>query len=161
MTSTLKLDPKQTLQKRRYDKIAGSYNTMYKRENANHVYKIQEIGRCLFGHLNNPDGRYDIMEVGCGTGIHAFHFLREYHSRIRRLLLTDISEKILEEAKKLLHDFSEIVDFAAVPAENISQNFLFDGIYVSGALHHFSDPEKFLREAAQRAFSYFIRKENK
>ncbi|MBI5261250.1 MAG: class I SAM-dependent methyltransferase [Bradyrhizobium sp.] len=82
-------------------------------------------------------GRYDIMELGGGTGIHAFHFLETNAHRNIRYTLSDISPRMLEKAKIRLGKFD--VEYVVSAAENIATDKTFDAIFCSGAMHHFED----------------------
>jgi len=140
------LDTKQIHQKNYYNVRADVYDTYHKRENANHLYKIEEIAKCLFLNLRNSSGKWDFMELGGGTGIHAYHFLASHRDKIRKFVFTDLSERMIERAKTRLQKFSDIVEYIVMPGECFATDSMFDGIYISGAMHHFSDPCRALKE---------------
>lgn len=140
------LDEKQKRQEEYYLNLADHYDAHFKRENTNHLYKIEQIGECFFNHFKDPSRKYDFMEIGGGTGIHAYHFLKAHSGRINKFVLTDLSAPMLKQAEKRLEPFAALVEFIAMPAEHISTNRLFDGIYISGAMHHFSNPYQSLVE---------------
>ena len=77
------------------------------------------------------------MELGGGTGIHAYHFLEANAHRNIHYTLSDISPKMLEKAKIRLAKFN--VDYVVSAAENIATDKTFDAIFCSGAMHHFED----------------------
>jgi ubiquinone/menaquinone biosynthesis C-methylase UbiE len=77
------------------------------------------------------------MELGGGTGIHAFHFLEANAHRDINYTLSDISPKMLEKAKIRLAKFN--VDYLVSAGENIATDGTFDAIFCSGAMHHFED----------------------
>jgi ubiquinone/menaquinone biosynthesis C-methylase UbiE len=136
------MDPKQKAQLGYYDKRADDFDRLYNRENPNHYYKVDQIGRLLFDCLPaKPDG-YAILELGAGTGIHAERLLHEYGPRIRTFTVSDISSDMLEQARTRLDGRYPQVRFLVSPAEQIATAEKFDGIYVSGAMHHFAAPEK-------------------
>jgi SAM-dependent methyltransferase len=84
------------------------------------------------------------MEIGAGTGIHAEYFLAHYAPRISRYLLTDLSPEMLEVAAQRTARFSDLTSFLVTPAEQLLTEEKFDGIFMSGAMHHFSDPYRAL-----------------
>jgi len=140
------LDEKQKRQEEYYEHLAESYDVFFKRENLNHLYKIEQIGTSFFNHLKDRNRKYEFLEIGGGTGIHAFHFLKAHHDRISKFVLTDLSAPMLKQAEKRLEEFSGIVEYIAMPAEHIATERMFDGVYISGAMHHFSNPYQSLVE---------------
>ena len=74
----------QILQKEYYQSIANKYDKKFKRENANHYYKIEQIENCILNHLLPNKEGYDILEIGGGTGIHALHFLENHKDKIKK-----------------------------------------------------------------------------
>jgi ubiquinone/menaquinone biosynthesis C-methylase UbiE len=119
-----------------YESIADHFDETYNRENSNHLYKIDQISKVMFDNLPSLE-RYDIMELGGGTGIHAFHFLEANAHRDINYTLSDISPKMLEKAKIRLAKFN--VDYLVSAGENIATDGTFDAIFCSGAMHHFED----------------------
>jgi ubiquinone/menaquinone biosynthesis C-methylase UbiE len=119
-----------------YEAIADHFDETYNRENSNHLYKIDQISKVMFDNLPSLE-RYDIMELGGGTGIHAFHFLEANAHRDINYTLSDISPKMLERAKIRLAKFR--VDYLVSAGENIATDRRFDAIFCSGAMHHFED----------------------
>jgi ubiquinone/menaquinone biosynthesis C-methylase UbiE len=134
------LDEQQHFQEGYYKKIASQYDIRFNRENPNHIYKIQSITECFFRHFEDLSRKYSFMEIGAGTGIHADYFLSNFSSRISRYLLTDLSPEMLKIAADRLSDFQSITDYLVTPAEKLLTQEKFDGIFMSGAMHHFSDP---------------------
>jgi ubiquinone/menaquinone biosynthesis C-methylase UbiE len=139
------MDAKQSDQLAFYQKLADDYDRRFSRENPNHLYKIAEIARSLFAALPERADGYDILEVGGGTGIHARHFLGAYSSRVRSFVLSDLSPAMLEQARARLGEFAQ-VEYLVSPGESLATERSFDGIYVSGAMHHFSDPARSIVE---------------
>ena len=139
------MDEKQHIQERYYGELASDYDQKFHRENANHLYKIREIGRSFASHFG---ARRDlrILEFGAGTGIHAFHLLKEQRLQISKLVLTDLSSEMLSQAKMRLKAYPQ-VEYVCSPAEQLQLNQTFDGIYVSGAMHHFSNPRAAIADA--------------
>jgi SAM-dependent methyltransferase len=139
------MDEKQQIQERYYGELAKDYDQKFHRENANHLYKIREIGRSFASHFG---ARNDlrILEIGAGTGIHAFHLLKVQRLQISKLVLSDLSPEMLVQAKVRLEAFPQ-VEYVCSPAENLGVNQTFDGIYVSGAMHHFSNPRAAIADA--------------
>jgi ubiquinone/menaquinone biosynthesis C-methylase UbiE len=121
---------------RHYESIADHFDETYSRENSNHFYKIEQISKAMFDNLP-PRDRYEVMELGGGTGIHARHFLDANAHRSIRYTLSDISPRMLENAKTRLAKFD--VDYLVSAGENIATDKTFDAIFCSGAMHHFED----------------------
>jgi len=119
-----------------YEAIADHFDATYNRENSNHLYKIDQISKVMFDNLPAL-GRYDVMELGGGTGIHALHFLKSNAHRNINYTLSDISPKMLEMARIRLAKFN--VDYLVSAGENIATDRTFDAIFCSGAMHHFED----------------------
>jgi ubiquinone/menaquinone biosynthesis C-methylase UbiE len=119
-----------------YEAIADHFDTTYNRENSNQLYKIEQISKVMFEILPSL-GRYDIMELGGGTGIHAYHLLEANAHRDIRYTLSDISPRMIEKAKVRLAKFN--VDYIVTAAENLATDKTFDAIFCSGAMHHFED----------------------
>ena len=80
-----------------YEAIADHFDTTYNRENSNQLYKIEQISKVMFEILPSL-GRYDIMELGGGTGIHAYHLLKANAHRDIRYTLSDISPRMIQHA---------------------------------------------------------------
>lgn len=129
-----------------YDKFATDFDAKCRRENSNHLYKIEQIAETFFSNLPSDRESYDFLELGSGTGIHAHHFLKRNAPRINRLTLTDISVNMLGQAEKRLAEFKDKTRYLVMPAEKFSMQGKFDGIYVSGSMHHFANPSTALVE---------------
>lgn len=104
----------------------------------------QGYGAWLVSKYDIRDGM-TVLEVGCGTGsIWLGH--EKTVSRCRKLILTDLSEGMLETAKKNLgeHDNIEyrIADIQDLPFEDTS----FDVVIANSMLYHVPDIEKGLQE---------------
>lgn len=125
-------------QSNHYQKIASGYDEKYNRYNSNHLYKIQQIQLALLNFLQENNEGYEILELGGGTGVHASFLINQFPKTIRRFTLSDISKEMLDIARTKLGDN---VEYLVSTAESIATNNLFDAIYVSGAMHHFSDPK--------------------
>jgi ubiquinone/menaquinone biosynthesis C-methylase UbiE len=136
--STSETDRKIDQQRVHYASIAGEFDQKYNRENSNHYYKIEEIERALERHLPPSATGWDLMEIGAGSGIHAQHVMRSLGPKIRFFVLSDLSGEMLEQARGRMGD-SEKIDYVVSPAEEIALDMKFDGIYISGSMHHFSD----------------------
>jgi len=80
-----------------------------------------------------------VLEIGCGTGL----FTRKVYSRTKaNITAIDISEELLEEARKLLPEATFKID----DAMNLSfSDNSFDVVFGSSVLHHL-EMEKSLRE---------------
>lgn len=125
-------------QRQHYATIAGEFDQKYNRENSNHYYKIEQIEKAFERFLPPSATGWDLMEVGAGSGIHAKHVQQQLGDKIRSFVLADLSAEMLERAKARMGDAPHI-SYAVSPAEEISLDRKFDGIYLSGSMHHFSD----------------------
>lgn len=143
---SFKKSEQQKFQAGYYNNSASDFDTKHNRENANHLYKIEQIAETFFRHLNQEQECFDFMEVGSGTGIHAYHFLKDHSAKINSIMLSDISENMLHQAQKRLHEFTHKTSYAVMPAEKFATGKTFDGIFVSGSMHHFSSPKAALAE---------------
>jgi SAM-dependent methyltransferase len=121
---------------RHYEAIAGHFDATYSRENSNHLYKIEQISKGMFDNLP-PRAKHEILEIGGGTGIHAYHFLEANLNRSLHYTLSDLSPLMLDQAKVRLEKFD--VDYFPSAGENIATDKTFDAIFCSGAMHHFED----------------------
>lgn len=136
-------------QREHYAIIAGGFDKRYNRENSNHFYKIEEIEKAFLKYLPPKSDGWDFMEVGAGSGIHAKHFLQSLGDKVKSMLLNDLSAEMLELAKKRLAEYPN-TEYLACPAEEILTNKKFDGIFVSGSMHHFSDYKRSISEIKSR-----------
>jgi ubiquinone/menaquinone biosynthesis C-methylase UbiE len=131
-------DRKIDQQREHYAAIAGEFDQKYNRENSNHYYKIEQIEQALDRYLRPSDTGWDLMEIGVGSGIHSQHVMRSLGKKIRSFVLSDLSAEMLELAKTRM-GHSEKIEYVVSPAEEIALDRKFDGIYISGSMHHFSD----------------------
>lgn len=137
------MDEKQQEQYNYYKKKAENFDK--KRMNSNHLYKIEEIGKEIFKNFSNS---ISCLEMGGGTGLHAEKFLNKYINRIELFVLSDLSAEMLNQAKKRLDGYGSKVQFAEGAGENFKyKNVKFDAIYISGAMHHFSDYNASIKNA--------------
>lgn len=116
-----------------YDEIAPSYDRRYEQ----HDY--EGVRRAVLDFVGSGPG-LAVLEVGCGTG----HWLAAVASRAARVAGVDPSLPMLERAR------------SAAPATLLVQGRAealpwragsFDRIFCVNALHHFTDPAAFFREA--------------
>lgn len=134
------------VQRKHYQQLADSYDSKYNRENPNHLYKIEQIAEALFAPLPQRVDGYDILEVGGGTGIHARAFLHKHANRVKNFTLSDLSPEMLAQAKIRLSDFKQVT-YLVCAAEQLATQAQYDAIFMSGAMHHFADPEASIQEA--------------
>jgi ubiquinone/menaquinone biosynthesis C-methylase UbiE len=134
------LDDQQHFQEGYYKKMAARYDTRFKRDNPNHIYKIESITDAIFSHLTDQTKTYSLLEIGAGTGIHANYVLTHFADRIGRYMLTDLSLEMLQQAQERLSEFKSRVEYLVTPAEHLQTQERFDAIFMSGAMHHFSNP---------------------
>lgn len=138
MVKSFDSDKKIIQQREHYANIAREFDTKYNRENSNHYYKIEEIENAFLTYLPQTNDGWDFMEVGAGSGIHAKYLVDSLGKKIKSFLLSDLSAEMLENARKRLGEHTNI-EYLASPAESIPTVKKFDGIYVSGSMHHFTD----------------------
>jgi len=126
-----------------YRSRARSYdkgNLLYGRENRVHLKKIDRI----LAILEPPTGG-KILEVGIGTGIHAQRLLQVKKSL--KYYGVDLSREMLEIAEERLRGKGTEAKLILANGENLPfQNNYFDSAFMSGSLHHFSDPQKGVEE---------------
>src|SRR5438045_3704822 len=125
-------------QRAHYAAIAAEFDQKYNRENSNHYYKVEEIEHAFERYLPPSPTGWDLMEIGAGSGIHAQHVMKSLGPKIRSFVLSDLSAEMLEQAKIRMGD-SQKIEYVVSPAEEIVLEKTFDGIYISGSMHHFSD----------------------
>ena len=133
-------------QRQHYAEIAHEFDRKYDRENSNHYYKVEQIEAAFEKHLRPAEGGWDLMEIGAGSGIHAKHVAENLGAKIRSFALVDLSAEMLETAKSRMSAWRN-VEYVVSPAEQIELARKFDGIYVSGSMHHFSDYQQAIRNA--------------
>ena len=85
----------------------------------------------------------EVVEFGCGTG----YYTKAIARNARRVLATDLSDKMLDMAKANLKEFPNVTiekadcEGAAYPPER------FDAVIMANVLHIIEDPRKALRES--------------
>ena len=122
------------LQIETYKNIAGNFDKEQDRDNRNHLNKIKEINKFL--KVENGE---KVLEIGIGTGIHAKYLIDFNKDKFFDFYGVDISQDMLNEAKNKL---DEKVKLIYMVGEDLKfENNFFDKIYISGSLHHFSNPE--------------------
>jgi ubiquinone/menaquinone biosynthesis C-methylase UbiE len=128
------------IQKDFYKEEAKTFDFKQKRENRNHINKISAILNFL--DIKNGDL---VLEVGSGTGIHAAYLLRKNKNDFR-LVCSDLSIHMIFEAQKRIGK-EERIRFLILEGERLLfPDECFDKVFVSGALHHFFDPQKGVSE---------------
>lgn len=120
-------------QKLDYNRVAADYNTRY--ASASHQGTAQALLKLVVEH-----GLTTALEVGCGTG----HWLRTLAPVTSQVAGLDLSEGMLQQAQSL--DGS--TPLVQGQAEQLPfQSNLFDLVFCANALHHFTDPVRFVAEA--------------
>lgn len=131
---------KNTLSKQRTyynEKIAANFDKS--RMNSNHLYKIETIESFFEKYIKRTQD-LRVLEVGGGTGLHAEHFLDKENACVGDFILSDLSEDMLKVAKRRIGRYEDKVKFLSAPAETFQLDENVDCIYISGAMHHFSNP---------------------
>lgn len=82
---------------------------------------------------------------GGGTGLHAEHFLENESECIAEFIFCDLSKDMLMVAKKRLEKYKKKIVYINDSAENFKIHQKVDCIYISGAMHHFENPQKAIR----------------
>lgn len=110
----------------------------------------EETWRKLSRFLPAGVGDRRILDIGSGTGFVA-EMLLPHLTEGDALVLTDISSKMLAQAKrKLRGPGGPALEFSLVDAEALPfPDFSFDVVTMNSVLHHLPDTARFLAEAAR------------
>jgi ubiquinone/menaquinone biosynthesis C-methylase UbiE len=118
-----------------YDAVAAKYDKRW--ETSRYDGVLAGLQRFIEG---SEPGSRDIAEVGCGTG----HWLAALRDRARRHAGVDLSSEMLKRARVT----APFALLARGRAEQLPWSAArFDRLLCINALHHFSDPDGFIREA--------------
>lgn len=132
------------VQENPFSTIANDYDSDYF---SNEVFqwmrrRVWRVADCYLGHENN------VLELGCGTGIDAIHFVSKglnwwaTDSSSKMLEFTDRKRKAITNKDKIHIDFLDIND--PFKSEVINQNNSFHGIFANfGVLNCVHDMSKF------------------
>jgi ubiquinone/menaquinone biosynthesis C-methylase UbiE len=105
----------------------------------------QPLTRWIFDQMNFPDNS-KVLELGCGNGI----FWKTNHDRIMddsQIILSDFSEGMLNDARKLLGDIFKGFEYRVFNAQQIPYpNEYFDVIIANLMLYHVPDRKKAFSE---------------
>ena len=116
-----------------YDVVAADYDKRYERR------RFEGIEAAVLRFAGDTRG-LDVAEVGCGTG----HWLAALDQRVRTAAGLDLSAEMLRRARTAAP--SALI--ARGRAESLPwQTGRFDRLFCINAIHHFNDPDAFLREA--------------
>lgn len=140
-------------QKEYYNEQAAAFDTgnaIFHRANRNHYKKIDKIMDLLnVAKVDFSNGQ--ILEIGMGTGIHAHRLLERYPNV--NYIGCDLSCSMIHIAKlRLLPKKETQVDCKFIIANGEKLPFkddTFDGVFISGSLHHFSNPFNGFKEAVR------------
>lgn len=126
-----------------YDRTAREYDRgcIFPKENRTHLRKIQRIRDLL--ELRDQD---HVFELGTGTGIHAHDLLSRQPLEYTGL---DLSLGMLALAAQRLRGTGRTQLLAGDGTRLPFADESFDGVYCSGTLHHFADPEAGIREMSR------------
>ncbi len=116
-----------------WDRVSRIYEKMFQK-----FAPYEEVYRFI---KENLTAEMNVLEAGTATGLVA----REIAGSVKTVVATDISEKMIEQAKNIKHP--ENVTFSSanifeLPFEDNS----FDAVVASNVLHIISEPEKALQE---------------
>ena len=118
-----------------YDRIAGNYDRRYEGGGMRATARaLQDLARAC------PGGR--VLEVGCGTG----RFIRDLSAGPVRTFGLDRSAGMLLRAQHP-GDCSHLVQGDAKSLPYAASSF--DLVYCVNAIHHFDEPQTFIREAGR------------
>jgi len=94
-----------------FDQFASDYDT---RMRGRLGYAAPGILRDLAGFLIDPEGRFDVLDLGCGTGLSGIAF----KPIAKRLVGVDLSPRMLEQARALkIYDALVVGDVENLPDE--------------------------------------------
>lgn len=111
------------------------------RMNSNHLYKIETI-ETFFEKYCIKKSNSRVLELGGETGLHAKHFMDKENARVEDFVLSDLSEDMLKVAKKRMSKYKDKVKFMGGAAETFQLDDQVDCIYMSGTMHHFTNPNQ-------------------
>ncbi len=116
-----------------WDRVSRIYEKMFQK-----FAPYEEVYRFIKENLTSE---MNVLEVGTATGLVA----RQIAESVKTVVATDISEKMIEQAKNIKHP--ENVTFSCanifeLPFEDNS----FDAVVASNVLHIIPEPEKALQE---------------
>jgi SAM-dependent methyltransferase len=121
-----------------YDAVAAGYDERW--ETSRYDGVLAALERFIGGP--GESASRDIAEVGCGTG----HWLAALRDRARRHAGLDLSSEMLKRARMA----APFAILARGRAEQLPWPAArFDRLFCINALHHFSDPDAFIREAGR------------
>jgi len=101
------------------------------------------LRRSIYKRLSRERKLGYTLECGCGTGF----YTRAISGQARRIMATDLSEEMLEAAKKRLRDMSH-VSFLKIDCEtHVFPPTSFETVLMANILNTLSRPLKALREA--------------
>ena len=107
----------------------------------------QGFGSWISSHYQFPENA-SVLELGCGTG-DMWKGQGELISRCSRLILSDFSEGMLEQAKETLRDETAI-EYRVIDIQDIPYpDHTFDAVIANMMLYHVPDLPKGLREVSR------------
>lgn len=124
---------------------AAQFNKQSDRYGKSHILAdTRDVARGLEGVRPGVDGR--ALDVATGGGHTALHLARDGW----QVVAGDISDRMLENARKLAAGEGFAIETRLFPAERIPfDNASFELVSVRVAPHHFSSPERFVAEVAR------------
>jgi len=126
-----------SLSKDRFGKYAQEY------VNSKTHARGQELDRLV--EIAQPQPEWMALDIATGGG----HTALKFASQVARVIATDITEKMLDAAKKFIIDSgADNVSFQLADAEKLPfEKSMFDLVTCRIAPHHFSDCPAFVQEA--------------
>ena len=131
---------------------AGQYRTPDRLETRISIHdkystNPQGFGNWITSHYRFPEGA-SVLELGCGTG-RMWLGEEERIGRCGRLILSDLSEGMLEKARETLRGAAGItyaqIDICSIPFPDRT----FDAVIANMMLYHVPDPGQAIREVSR------------
>jgi len=98
---------------------------------------------------------FTVLEAGCGSGLISLELARKRN--LKRLVLLDIHEDILEKARNNFNKFKINAEFMLGDVQNLPfRNESFDLVFNEGVIEHLDDMERGVKEMARVSKKYVI-----
>jgi ubiquinone/menaquinone biosynthesis C-methylase UbiE len=105
----------------------------------------KSIQQKIIESLSEEHNLGDVVEFGCGTG----YFTKAIAKNAKHVIATDLSNEMLEVARKKLKEFQNIT-IQKADCENIAfQPGKFDTVLMANVIHYIKNPKSVLRECGR------------